>query len=408
MTAEKRDIVIFSLLRYDGPYSSSSVALAKELSKHHRVFYINHPYSFKDVISEWGSQKMLRRIPALLFGRKQYTTWKTANGSAEVIMVTPPATLPVNFLPAGRLYNFFQRINDRVFFRCVRRLIKDRQLKDFIYINTYDPYFGLHFPEDIRPSITIYQCVDDMEEASYTNKHGARREKVFMHTYDLTLTTSKELYRLNKAHARNIEYLPNAADPALFCKAYHEVLAQPKEFSGITKKVIGYVGNIEQRLDYELVKKIADVHSDKLLFLIGPLSSDEYKAWRLDEVPNIIFTGGKQLEDLPAYLQNIDCAIIPFRCNKLTRSIYPLKINEYLAAGKPVVTTNFSEAIQDFSKVIYLAKDHDEFLSLIDRAIAEDEREKAAERLSVAARNSWTSRVDDFWDIVKKFEAPAK
>ena len=190
----------------------------------------------------------------------------------------------------------------------------------------------------------------------------------------------------------------------MFNQAFFQKLEIPKEFEGVSKKVIGYIGNIERRMDYDLVKKIAFIHQDKLLYLIGPISSNEYKTEGLDKIENIVFTGGKNIEQLPAYLQNIDCAIIPFKCNKLTKSIYPLKINEYLAGGKPVITTNFSEDIRMFSDVVYIARDHDDFISLIAQSLEENDNTLAMKRLEHASRNSWASRVEDFWGIVDNYK----
>lgn len=318
-------------------------------------------------------------------------------------MVTMPVTIPINFLPNGAVYHWMQKINDKALFYALRKLIRDKRIENFIFMNAYDPFFGQNFPKDIKPLAKVYYCMDDIEEASYTGKHGAVLEKLIMRKYDITLTTSQELLRINTGNADYIHCLPNAVDPELFNKAFFVRLETPKEFSGISKKVIGFIGNIEQRMDYDLVKKIAEAHSDKLLFLIGPTSSDEYITHGLNKLKNIVFTGGKKIEELPAYLQNLDCAIIPFRCNKLTRSIYPLKINEYLSGGKPVVTTNFSDAIREFSDLIYIAEDSDQFVELIDRAINEDNNVLAKKRVEFAGKNSWKSRVEDFWEIIEKF-----
>ncbi len=395
------DIIILALTRYDGPYSSISISMAKEFSKNHRVFYINHPYSLKDVVTSFKSHSIFKRLPALFFGVNNKENFKTGENSS-VTMVTPPVTLPINFLPKGRWYSGLQKLNDKVLFSSLRKLIKSEKVNEFIFINTYDPFFALSFPDDIKPYLKIYQCVDDIEEVAYTKKHGGTLEKKMMGEYDLTLTTSKELTRIKSKYAPFTYCLPNAVDPFLFNQAFFKKLDKPREFEGVTKKVIGYIGNIEQRMDYDLVKKIAHLHPDKLLYLIGPTSSNEYKKEGLDKIENIVFTGGKNIEQLPAYLQNIDCAIIPFRCNKLTRSIYPLKLNEYLAGGKPVVTTNFSEDIRSFREVVYIAHDHNEFITLIDRALKENNDALAQKRVEYANGNSWTSRVEDFWEIVRK------
>lgn len=399
------DIVIFGLTRFDGPYSSPAISIAKEFSKNNRVFYINHPYSLKDVITGFKRERISSKISPLFFGRKRYKQMSGEGKWGDITMVVHPVSLPINFLSDGGLYRQLQKVNDRIFFSVLRKLIRDKKIKKFIFLNAYNPYFGLNFPDDIEPIVRIYQSMDDMEEEPYTRKHGARLEREFVKEYDITITTSEELLRIHKGNAKSIYCLPNAADPQLFNRAYYEELERPEEFKNTDKKVIGFVGNIESRMDYDLVKKLASAHSDKLVYLIGPQSTNEYRTSGLDKIPNIIFTGGKKIDDLPAYLRYIDSAIIPFRCNKLTKSIYPLKINEYLAAGKPVVTTNFSDAIEAFSEVIYLADSHDEFISLIDKSIEENSHELAKERLAFAQKNSWTDRVEDFWKMFREFES---
>jgi glycosyltransferase involved in cell wall biosynthesis len=111
-------------------------------------------------------------------------------------------------------------------------------------------------------------------------------------------------------------------------------------------------------------------------------------------------TGPKKIYELPQYLKYFDCALIPYKKNILTRSIYPLKINEYLAAGRPVVATDFSEDINGFDSVIYIGRDHPEFVQMIDNAIEENSATRIEARKEVAAMNTWTARVQSFWEII--------
>jgi glycosyltransferase involved in cell wall biosynthesis len=96
----------------------------------------------------------------------------------------------------------------------------------------------------------------------------------------------------------------------------------------------------------------------------------------------------------------MDAVMIPFKCNTLTKSIYPLKINEYLAAGRAVVSTRFSEDIQDFEDVIRLASDDEEFIQKIGEAVAGSTEEEIEKRMAVADNNTWEKRVQQFWDLV--------
>jgi Glycosyltransferase len=154
------------------------------------------------------------------------------------------------------------------------------------------------------------------------------------------------------------------------------VLPRPAALQGITQKIIGYTGSIEYRSDFELLKKVAEYHKDKILFFVGPVQGNEHREVGLDTMPNVIFAGARKITELPYYLQYFDCVLIPFRKNTLTRSIYPLKINEYLAAGKPVIATHFSEDIYTFRDVAYVTDTHEEFIQAIDKAIAENSEEK--------------------------------
>ncbi len=400
---QEYDIVMLALSRWDNMYSSSAYCLAKEFARHNRVFYIDHPFSIKDFFSKYKTDSIQTRKTALLFGKGSYR--KLHGLPANFTAVTPRLTLPINWLNQGMLYDSLSRVNDDILYATLRKLIKDFNIRNYIFINSFDPYFMREIPKDIKPKFHIYQTVDDITQESYIARHGARLENDAVSKADITLATSRELTRLKSEFSDKVYLLPNAADISIFRRAFTDTLDRPKELQGITQKVITYTGNIGLRMDYELLKKIATKHSDKILLMVGPTGNNDYKKWELDKIPNIIFTGRKDITELPAYLQHSDVAIIPFECSVLTKSIYPLKINEYLASGKPVVSSAFSEDISSFADVTYLAQNHDEFLSHIDTAIQEHTTEKARQRLAVAESNTWSARVDQFWDIIEEASA---
>jgi glycosyltransferase involved in cell wall biosynthesis len=394
------DIVIFSLARWDAPYSSPAFSLAKEFANTNRVFYIDHPFSLKDFVNEFHTVQVQQRKNALLFGKDIYR--KVTSLPDKLTMITAPLTLPINFLPQGKLYDFLSKVNDAILFKTLRRIIRDFNIRQFIYLNAFDPFFGRDFPPDIQPVKKIYQSIDDLTQAEYTAKHGTRLEEEIIGKFDLTLTTSQELKRLKSVHSRKVFLHPNAVDGALFHQALSVEFDRPKDLlPAVGKKIIGYTGNIESRIDYELLKKIIESHPDKFVVMVGPITNEEHKTIGLTNYPNVITTGSKKIEELPRYLKFFDCAIIPFKKNRLTRSIYPLKINEYLAAGRPVVATDFSEDIVGFGDVVYIGKTHEEFLQLIDRAIVEDDGNKVRDRIHASKKNTWKARVEQFWQILE-------
>lgn len=395
------DIIYFTLFPWDNAYSSVSLSFTREFCKNNRVFYINPPYTVKDFLTGLSDQRVKKRSWSQIRHKMRYE--KIPGFPDNVIAVHPPMTLPINFLPPGFLHQTLHRLNNKIVLNTIKQVIKDYDLKDFIYLNCFNPYYAGTLPEGMGQRMSIYQCIDDMYEEEYTAKHGARIEEGVLRKADIALVTSRNLWKLKSSLNPNTKILHNAVDLNIFRKAMGKKLPRPKEIENINTKIIGFTGNLnEYRVNYALIKKVAEKHNDKTVVLVGPLNSDDYKVHGLDKMPNVILTGGKNIKELPSYLQHFDCTIIPFHCNKLTKSVYPLKINEYLAAGRPVITTNFSEDIRSFRKVIYLADNDNMFIRLIDRAIAENSPSKIVERVAVSEENTWEVRVQQFWNIVEK------
>lgn len=399
------DVIFFTLFRTDNPYSSISLSMAKELAKTQRVFYVNHPYSWKDMLAglRAGDPVLRKRLPELLFGRVRYESLDTI--PHNFVAVQPPLTLPINWLPKGRIHRFFQKWNNRIVLRTIRRVLRDYEVHDYLFINCYDPFFAGWLPKNMRARLSIYHCIDDITQDAYTAKHGAALENEVVRNADLTLATSSNLLKIKQPYARRIEPFFNAADVSVFSRVLHETFPRPAELAGRQGPVIGFIGNLDAlRIDYQLLQKTALAHPDKTLLLVGPLNSPEPQSIGLDRLPNIVFAGSRRLGDLPPLLQHMDCVLIPFRCNTLTRSIYPLKINEYLAAGKPVVSTAFSDDIRGFADYIYLAENAEHFVQRIGEALLENDPALVQRRAQVAASNTWEARIRQLWDIVESVE----
>ncbi len=393
------DILFFSLFRTDNPYSSISLSMAKELAKTQRVFYVNHPYSWKDALKGRRDPVLRRRLPKILFGRRCYETLPAIPDN--FVAATPALTIPINWLPKGFIYNVFQAINNRIVLRCIRRMLRDHAVGKFIYINCYDPFFAGVLPRALGAQMSVYHCIDDITQNEYTARHGADLENEAILNADLTLVTSTRLLQLKRPFSDRVVTFFNAADNAVFERVRTESFPRPPELNGRSGQVIGFIGNLDElRIDYELLLAAAQAHSDKIFLLVGPVNSPEPCALGLDRLPNVIFAGPRPLQELPPLLRHMDVALIPFRCNTLTESIYPLKINEYLAAGKAVVSTGFSEDIRGFGDCIYLAEDRVAFIRLIDEALAENDPQLTERRIERARSNTWTARIRQLWELI--------
>ena len=154
------DIVIIGQSRWDNPYSSPSYCLAKEFSKENRVFYIDHPFSLKDFITEFKNGNVVKsRLSALLLGRKSDRKITGLPGTFTVII--PKLVLPINWLKNGLFYKLLSNLNDKIVQQALKKAIKKYRIKDYIFINSFDPYYFRSFPTAIAPKIKVYQTIDD-------------------------------------------------------------------------------------------------------------------------------------------------------------------------------------------------------------------------------------------------------
>jgi glycosyltransferase involved in cell wall biosynthesis len=338
---------------------------------------------------------MKYRLRSYLFGKDRFR--KLPGLPDNFTLIIPPPDLPINWLPRGRIYNHLRKYNQVKLERTIRLAIAEFSIGKYILFASFNTNYSLNFSQDIRPAYKIYQSVDNIAHARYLSKHGVYREVEVAREADLLLATSKEILNTFRKRGFFIEYVPNAANVKNFKRAYFGNTQPPDEFRAISRPIIGYIGSIDDRLDYELLTTVALRHHDKVIVLIGPMRASAPRF----QSDNIIHIGLKPMSELPHYAKHMACAIIPFRSTEFTRSIYPLKINEYLGAGLPVVTTDFSDDIRDFQTVARITNDASEFANHIQDCIVSNTREKELERIAYAESNSWACRVADIWRLLE-------
>ncbi|MET3125423.1 hypothetical protein ABID42_000511 [Arcicella rosea] len=399
------DLFIFSLSRSDSELSSVSVALAKEWSKTHRVFYIDKPYSVKDVIDERKVPGLKKRLKAILVGSNIYDEKKFPQSS--FIQVTPRISLPINFLPQGAAYNFLNRYNNFVVNEVIKKIIKDYDVKNYVFINSFYPVNTPVISHKIRlkPLANIYQSFDMISEEPYIAKHGIKAEFDAIMQCDIAIATSTGLCDIySKKVDKKIHFLSNGVDYEVFANAINKPYPMPKEMKGLKGPIIIYTGHYSNlRIDYELLKKITDVFKEGSILFVGTYDKNDIDREHLSQIKNLYFIGPKPIESLPAYLCHSNAAIIPYKKNNLTKGVYPLKMNEYLAAGIPTVSTDFSDDIFLFEDLIYLSSSHEDFIDNIKIALEEEPQKKLEDRMQRAEENSWRKRIQKLEEIIEDF-----
>jgi hypothetical protein len=392
---KKLPVFLTSMSKLDDEISSASISLAKVLSRSNSVYYIEYAYSWPDLFRKGYYPKMKNRLPALLFSKNYLAPFNELY--PNLLGATPKPGLPVYSLAPGKIYDLALQYNNHRTAALIRRIIKEKKISDYILINSFNPSTLSTINRFLKPTLSVYHSRDAIESVK---ESWLVHENECVQQYDMAMATSKQLCRnISARNSKIVNYFPNGGDVQLFKTAIENKLPRPVELLNITTPIIGYTGAVCQRVDYDLLVKIAKANQDKTIVMVGPRMDHQFTDINLDEIPNIVFTGSKKIEELPAYLQCFDCAVIPFLKNNLTGGIYPLKINEYLGAGRAIVTTSFSEDIIGFKDNVYMADTHEEFLQQIALALEDNSSKKMQQRLAAATANAWENRVELFWQL---------
>ncbi len=399
------DIFVFGLSRSDNTLSSVTKAFAKELARNHRVFYIDRPYSFKDLLAVFYSASFRKKIGAVVFGIGSFRTQTL--GTASIVQIIPCLTLPINFLPPGKLFDFFNRYNNYIIYSAISKTINRYNVNEYVYFNSFLPVLVPSISKYFKyqPLVNIYQSFDEMSGEPYIAKHGVLAEDAAILNCDLAIATSSSLCeRHSKKSNRTVHLVANGVDIDLFDAANNANLERPIEFEQFQKPVIIYTGHYSDlRLDSDLIIRICEEFKNCEIVFVGTYDALDLEKFGLNTIENLHFIGPRNIEALPAYLKYAQVGIIPYKLTGLTAGIYPLKINEYLAAGLTCVSTNFSKDLSDFLPYIYLVNSTDEFISKVHLALNEDQKGKRENGINYATGNSWQRRIEKLEILISGF-----
>lgn len=245
----------------------------------------------------------------------------------------------------------------------------------------------------------VYDCMDNHQGFYESGRHLLNLEQKLFQKAELTIVSSHYLEKVAKTNkAKNITLVPNAGDYDHFSVAQKQITPKPKDIQNIKGPIIGYYGAIAQWFDTTILENLAIDHPDKSIVLIGQVTNEKVEKLA-QKYKNIFLLGEKKYQELPTYLSYFDVCTIPFIINELIKATHPVKVYEYLAAGKPVVTTNMPE-INDLSKEIYMSSVKD-FSKNITKALNEKDK-RIKERQLIAKQNTWQNRTDQLLDQIYK------
>ena len=382
-----RDIVIIGLQPWYYEIGSNCKNIATYLAKHNRVLYVNLPINRKT----WHARektKGVRQHIELIRSRGE-KIWQAAPGIWEFY---PPSILEsINFLPSTRLFAAADYINNRRLAKDIRQAVHNLGFRDIILFNDNDVYNGLYLKELLSPALYIYYMRDFLQGYEYFKKHLPTLEPALIKKADIVVANSSYYTEYATGFNPRSYYIGQGCNLELFDPS--EVHARPEDMKGFSSPIIGYVGALDsERLDEKIIEGIALADPGWTLVLVGP-EDQRFMDSKLHRIPNIHFLGRRPLRQLPAYIRSFDVCINPQLINTITKGNYPLKIDEYLAMGKPVVATR-TRAMQLFEEYTGLADNPEDYPSLIKKALAADSPEQQRQRIAFAQGHSWENSVN--------------
>jgi UDP-galactopyranose mutase len=257
------------------------------------------------------------------------------------------------------------------------------------YVTWYYTPMALPFTRHLYPLATVYDCMDELSAFRGAPPGLLRNEAELLQRADLVFTGGQSLYEAKKDRHHSVHAFPSSVDVAHFASARASV-AEPEDQAAIAHPRLGFFGVVDERMDLALLEAVADARPDWQLVIIGPVVKIDPAS--LPRRPNLHFLGGKPYAQLPTYLAGWDVALMPFARNESTRFISPTKTPEYLAAGKPVVSTSIRDVVRPYGelRLVHIADAPEDFVRACEAALKEE-------------RTTWLPRVDAYlatmsWD----------
>ncbi|MHB8124881.1 MAG: glycosyltransferase family protein [Desulfitobacteriaceae bacterium] len=382
--ASDQQIICFGAAEWSGMWARAQQLMTRFAAAGFQVLYINPPITWLSPLKNptyW--QYRVRNIP------------KLEEVSPGIFVYTP---FPL--LPFANLQTMINKLNQYILARSLKKVLAKLKFANPI-LWTYLPN-NIDILKHLPHSQLIYDCAD--EHASFPGFINAQvvlnMENRLLVQARIVFASALELYNRRVAHCQNIQLINNGADFKHFRQALNEVLVLPEEISSLPKPIVGYIGAISTWLDLELIKALAIAYPLWSIVLVGPQDID---LTELRAFANILFVGPKPYGVLPAFLKGFDLCLIPFKINNLTVNVNPVKLYEYLAAGKPVLATALPEVLK-FSDHVAIANTKEDFVTLAAQEIAQDNSHKIQSRLEIALANSWDLRFRQMLKIIIKSE----
>ena len=287
---------------------------------------------------------------------------------------------------------------------------KVREIKDIedvlrTYLKTNKIEIGWFYSAAFSPLLAsfkfgtvVYDCMDELSLFKGASPELISQEKFLLSQADVVFTGGKSLYESKNQNHDNVNCFPSSVDRNHFQKANQESTEIPVDIKDIKKPIVGYFGVIDERIDLDLLHKTARLQPEKSFVMIGPLAKIGEED--LPREKNIHYLGMKSYDNLPAYLKAFDIAMMPFALNDATKFISPTKTLEYMAAGRPIISTAIKDVQRDYSHCLEIINSADEFSRAIDQLLKNNNSTMANNYEEILAKTSWDNTAKKMQQLI--------
>jgi glycosyltransferase involved in cell wall biosynthesis len=262
--------------------------------------------------------------------------------------------------------------------------IRQERIEDY-WIWFYTP-MAVPLAAELDPCGIVYDCMDELALFKHAPKQLLPRENVLFKEADLVFTGGPSLYNAKKARHPSVHCFPSSVDAGHFRKGTSDHALQ----AGLPQPRLGYCGVIDERINMDLVDAMASRHPEWQIVMVGPVVKIDPNG--LPRHANIHWLGQQGYADLPAFINGWDVCLMPFALNEATRFISPTKMLEYMACGRPSVSTSIRDVVEPYGHVVSIADTPEEYIAACEAILARtpEQRARHADELAQAiARTSW-------------------
>lgn len=333
----------------------------------------------------------------LLF-RKPQTVREWLNGRRKLRQIGPTLWLykPISLVPyaVALMSPILRFLNGLVLKHSMLHVIRQLNMEDIILMIAHPAHDCLI--GQLGERVLAYEVYDEYAESLLCTPGQKQRikasEERILRKADIVFCSARNLTERKRLSNPNTHFVPNAADVTFFMKSLDPSTPVPSDLLQIPEPRIGLIGNINDIVDMGLLVYLAEQRPDWSIVLIGAINgSPKFQASAAFQkskiLPNLYLMGFRDYTTLPGYQKGLNVCLLPYLISEYTVNVYPNKVHQYLAGGKPVVSTDLPE-MRSLAEVVDIAQTPDEFRRLVDNALHEIDKRRVAHRVGVAQENT--------------------